>query len=88
MGNKNVPFFRCGLLHIKISVSTFQTTLKVSKEKRFDSYPVFQAILEVGTYKTDHRNCNSNVNKMYRNKEHMSKAYFLDPYPIENVLSV
>jgi len=40
---------------------------------------LLQTTFEVGMYKTDHINCNSNVNKMYRNKEHMSKAYFLDP---------
>lgn len=84
--SKNAPFFRCYLLQIKISISTLQIAMKVSKEKRFYSYPLFQTVLEVGMYKTDHINCNSNVNKMYRNKKHMSKAYFLDPYPTENVL--
>lgn len=44
---------------------------------------LFHTTLGVGMYKTDHINYNSNVNKMYRNKEHMSKAYFLDPYPTE-----
>lgn len=47
---------------------------------------LFHTTLGVGMYKTDHINYNSNVNKMYRNKEHMSKAYFLDPYPTETVL--
>lgn len=47
---------------------------------------LLEHILEVGMYKTDHIHYNSNVNKMYRNKEHMSKAYLLDPYPTENVI--
>lgn len=70
---------------MKSSISTFLTTMKISKLKRFYSYPL-EDILEVGMYKTDHINYNSNVNKMYRNKEHMSKAYLLDPYPTENVI--
>lgn len=53
--------------------------MKVSKEKLFHPFFLFQTTPEVGMYKTDHINYISNVNKMYRNKEHMSKAYFLDP---------